>query len=110
MVLVVFLLAYVIRQRFDRLGLLSSDDLWRSWLHIGTRSKAGKEGSLFLGLLLAIVHAVIMGVLVLAAGYGGIRVVVVPVKRIVMPLMMGVSDSRAVMEAYTEDWGRGSEQ
>lgn len=110
MVLVVFLLAYVTRQRFDRLGLLSSDDLWRSWLHIGTRSKAGKEGSLFLGLLLVLGPAVLLGALVLAAGYGGIRVVVYPVELIVLVLMMGVPGWRPVLEAYTEAWGRGDMQ
>src|SRR5690554_4798973 len=110
MVLVVFLLAYVIRQRLDRLGVLSSDDLWRSWLHIGTRSKAGKEGSLFVGLLLVLGPAVLLGALVLAAGYGGIRVVVYPVELIVLVLMMGVPGWRPVLEAYTEAWGHGDMQ
>jgi AmpE protein len=110
MVLVVFLLAYVIRQRLDRLGLLSSDDLWRSWLHRGARSKAGKEGSLLMGVALVLVPAVALAALVLAAGYGGIRILVYPVELIVLVLMMGVPGWRPALEAYTESWGRGDMQ
>ena len=110
MVLVVFLLAYVIRQRLDRLGLLSSDELWRSWLHLGTRTKAGKEGALAMGLLLVLMPAALLGALVLAAGYGGIRLAVYPVEWIVLVLMMGVPGWRTVLEAYTEAWGRGDMQ
>src|SRR5690554_8211896 len=110
MVLVVFLLAYVIRQRLDRLGLLSSDDLWRSWLHIGTRSKAGKEGSLFLGLILVLGPAVLLAAQDMEAGYGGIRVVVYPVELTVQELTMGVAIWRPLRLDYTEACGRGATQ
>ncbi|HLV76409.1 MAG TPA: histidine kinase [Marinobacter sp.] len=110
MVLVVFLLAYVLRQRLDRLGILSSDELWNCWLKPGTRKEASEQRSLFMAAGLVLVPTLALGLLVLAASYGGIRLILYPLEFVLLVLLMGVPGWREVLESYTEAWSRGDMQ
>lgn len=110
MVLVVFLLAYMIRQRLDRANRLSGDSLWRTWLHRGSRIQAGEEGAFWPGLMMVLLPALALGALVLISDYLGVRLVMYPVELLVLVLLMGVPGWREVLEHYTGAWRRGDMQ
>lgn len=110
MVLVVFLVAYIVRQRLDRLNRLSSNDLWRSWLRRGARIKAGHEGSVVAGILLVLAPALVLALVAWGLDGVGLRFVMYPIEALVLVLLMGAPGWRKDMEAYADAWQRGDMQ
>jgi len=110
MALVIFLLAYVIRRRLDRLDKLNGDALWRAWFHRGTRAKAGQECSVGKGYGMVLLPAIVLTVLAFAAERAGFRLAIYPLEFVVLLLLMGAPGWKAVLQAYSEAWRRGDMQ
>ncbi|WP_372964060.1 histidine kinase [Marinobacter sp.] len=110
MVLVVFLFAYIIRRKLDRLETFRGDGLWRTWLHWGTKVKAGHEQALAKGYGVIVLPALGLIALTIVAERTGFRLAIYPLELLVLVLLMGVPGWRAALKAYSEAWHRGDMQ
>ncbi len=110
MVLVVLLVAYMIRRRLDGLNRWSGDRMWRRWLSPGAQVSAGKEGSVWPGMVRVLVPAILLAVLVYLADSLGLRFAVYPLELLVLIGLMGAPGWRQVLDAYSQAWGRGDMQ
>jgi AmpE protein len=110
MVLVILLVAYMIRRRLDGLNRWSVDGMWRRWFSPGAQAKAGKERSVWPGVVRVLAPAVLLAVLVYLAGSLGLRFAVYPLELLVLIGLMGAPGWRQVLEAYSQAWGRGDMQ
>ncbi|GGC79539.1 regulatory signaling modulator protein AmpE [Marinobacter halophilus] len=110
MVFVVFLLAYLIRRRLDRLNRLDGDALWRNWFRRGAKIQAGNESSIRTGVALVVVPGLVLVGLVWALGWFGFRFAAYPLELILLVLLMGTPGWRQLLRDYTDAWSRGDMQ
>ncbi|SHK59573.1 AmpE protein [Marinobacter antarcticus] len=110
MTLVVFLIAYLVRRRLDSLNVISSDELWRRWLHQGSVVKAGRESDILRGLVLVAVPSLLAGLCVYILALYGWRIAAYPLEIFVLVLMMGTPGWRLSVEPYAEAWKKGDMQ
>lgn len=110
MALVVFLLAYVLRRRLDRLDSLSGDELWRRWFQQGRVVKAGGESGHLLGLVLVLVPALLAGLGIYLLTVYGWRFAAYPLEVLALVLLMGTPGWRQSVTPYAEAWRRGDMQ
>ena len=110
MVFVVFLLAYLIRRRFDGRDRLDGDGLWRTWFHRGAKIEAGNEGSIRAGMALVVLPGLVLAGLVWMLGWLGFRFAAYPLELIVLVLLMGTPGWRQLLRDYSDAWERGDMQ
>ncbi|MBN7771717.1 regulatory signaling modulator protein AmpE [Marinobacter daepoensis] len=110
MSLVVFLIAYVLRRRLDRNDHWCGDAFWRSWFHRWGRVAAGREASLWPGLLVIGLPALVLaGVEVFTVGEG-MRWALYPLELLLLLMLLGAPGWRAVLRTYSDAWQRGDMQ
>lgn len=110
MSLVVFLLAYMIRRRLDRLDAVNGDALWRAWFRRGTKVEAGQESAVVKGYAMVVAPAIGLTALAVIAERAGFRLALYPLEFVILILLMGAPGWRAVLQAYSEAWRRGDMQ
>lgn len=110
MVFVVFLIAYLVRRRCDRLNIVAGDVLWRRWFHKGSVVKAGHESGVLVGFALVVVPAFLAALCIYVLAHYGWRIAAYPVEIFVLVMMMGTPGWRQSVEPYVEAWRKGDMQ